>query len=124
MYAKFLTPTSTGSYNQYRVVNSVIGGQTATPVGVYNDWTINFDNLVGWEHYWTPEKWAKIGAVIFGIRTQPQGPYGLGTGIIYVDDIRLVDRPGCTPLVGDFDGDCKVTFADVKIFASYWLDGK
>jgi hypothetical protein len=124
MYAKFLTPRTDGSYTSIRVVNSVIGGQTATPIGVYYDWTINFDNLAGWENFWGPEKWAKIGAIIFGIRTQPVGPYGLGKGTIYVDDIRLVDRPGCTPLVGDLNGDCKVDFKDVKEFTDYWLMGK
>ena len=125
MYAKFLWPRADGAYSKFRIVNSVIGGSTSSYPGVYYDWTINFDNLAGWQNGWGPEQMGRIGGIIFGIRTQPNGPYGLGKGTIYVDDIRLVDRPGCSGNpVGDLNKDCRVNFADVHEFALYWLMGK
>jgi hypothetical protein len=135
MYARFLCniygqipePYPTGwdltGPDKFDIANSVIGGQTATPADVYSDWTINFDNLAGWINFYTELR--HVDAIIFGIRTQSEGPYGLGKGTIDVDDIRLVDRPGCTPLEGDLNNDCRVDFRDVKIFATlYWLEGK
>lgn len=105
------------------IANSVIGGSTALYPGVYYDWTINFDNLAGWT--WGHNNLNYVGAIIFGIQSQPTIPHGLGKGTIDVDDIRLVDRPGCSGNpVGDFDGNCIVNFADVDEFANYWLMGK
>jgi hypothetical protein len=126
MYAKFIDLTECFSPpDKWGVVNSVIGGQTASPPGVYYDWTIDFDNLAGWQNNLSQVNMTRIGAIIFGIQTQPVGPYGRGKGTIYVDDIRLVDRPGCSGNpVGDLNKDCRVNFADVHEFALYWLMGK
>jgi len=105
-------------------VGWVTGGSTLEYPGVYSDWTINFDNYIA------GPKGAAVGrthveAILFRIQTQSVGPYGLGRGTIYVDDIRLIDRPGCNaPPVGDLNKDCNVNFADVQILALYWLMGK
>ncbi len=132
MYAKFLNDIY-GTYGKggfsltgpdaRDIANSVVGGSTSTYPGVYNDWTINFDNLAGWT--WGHNNLRHVGAIIFAVRTQPAGPYGLGKGTIDVDDIRLVDLPGCSGNpAGDLNKDCRVNFADVKEFALYWLMGK
>jgi len=107
----------------YDIANSVIGGSTSDSPGVYNNWTINLHNLAGWT--WGHTDLSHVGAIIFGIQTQPVGPYGLGRGTIDVDDIRLIELPGCSaPVVGDLDNDCNVDFQDVDMFALYWLMGK
>jgi hypothetical protein len=103
------------------IANSVIGGSTSVRPGEYYDWTINLDKLVGWT--WTHTNLQHVGGIIFGIQSQPLGPYGKGTGTIDVDDIRLVDRPSCTPFVEDLTGDCRVDFNDVREFVKYWLEG-
>jgi hypothetical protein len=128
MYAKFIDLTWVDfppTPDKYGVVNSVIGGSTASYPDDWYPWTINLHNLAGWQNYGGPANMTRIGAIIFGIRTQSEGPYGLGTGTIDVDNIRLVELPGCSaPPVGDLNGDCKVDFKDVKEFTDYWLDGK
>jgi hypothetical protein len=129
MYAKFFDitqgPPPPTNLDKYDEVGRVIGGSTSTRPGEYYDWTINLDNYVPGP-YGTPiGNRTNVGAIGFGIRTQSVGPYGLGRGTIYVDDIRLVDRPGCSGNpVGDLNNDCRVNFADVKIFTIYWLMGK
>jgi hypothetical protein len=130
MYAKFLNDIygtyGKGGYDltgpdKRDIANSVIGGSTAVRPDEYYDWTINLDKLVGWT--WTHTNLQHVGAIIFGIQSQPLGPYGTGTGTIDVDDIRLVDRPGCTPLVEDLTGDCRVDLNDLRAFVTYWLEG-
>ena len=133
MYVKFLDDIY-GTYetdggtdptgpDKYDIANSINGGSTSTNPGMYYDWTINLDNLVGYT--WGHTNLSHVVALIFGIRTQAVGPYGLGRGTIYVDDMRLIDRPGCSaPVVGDLDNDCNVDFQDVDIFAFFWLMGK
>jgi hypothetical protein len=132
MYAKFLNDIyTTGPYglgdptgpDKSDIANSVIGGHTLGTDPNYSDWTINFDNLEGWTA--GHNNLQHVGAVMFGIRTQAEKPYGHGTGIIDVDYIRLVDRPECSGNpAGDLNDDCEVNFEDVRIFIYYWLMGK
>jgi len=152
MYARFLndiygtygmggdyrTSTSPGPYkyaDRKDVANTIIGGSTlGDHPDEYYDWTINFDDLGAWTwgHNAGDGTFLQhVGAIIFGIQTQPEGPYGHGTGTIDVDDIRLRDRPACSgnPAgdihpAGDPMGNCMVNLEDVKEFALYWLEGK
>jgi hypothetical protein len=54
----------------------------------------------------------------------PAGTQPGGSGILYVDDIRLY-IPRCLPTfatpAGDLDGDCDVDFADLRVMATDWL---
>lgn len=127
MYAKFMMPNSQGKYiSGNRIVNSVLGGSTSEHPDEWYPWTINLHNLAGWENNWTVNNMKTIGAFIFGIRGQPEAPYGgPGKGTIDVDKIELIDLPGCSaPIASDLNGDCKVDFGDLADFLLYWLDGK
>ncbi len=134
MYAMFLNDID-GTYghggggaglDKYDIAKVVVGGATDDhdPNTEWDRWTIDIDRVdSAWPNFhWDLEH---VGAIIFGIQTQPEGPYGVGTGTIDVDDIILIDKEGCSgKLAGDFDEDCEVNFVDVKIFTDYWLMGK
>jgi len=130
MYAKFLDKTKstpTTGYNKEDLVAYCVGGSTDVNEGEWVPWTINLNNMFLNGSYLTQRpRLMKIGAIVFGIQDQPNGPWGLGTGTIDMDKIELVDLPGCSapPLVGDLNNDCRVNFVDYVIFANYWLDGK
>jgi hypothetical protein len=140
MYTKFLNniydncPGYTGSDktgpDKFDWANTIIGGNTAgTHPDEYYRWRISLDNLGDWQYGHSDLHC--VGAIIFGIQSQPVKPYGYGKGTIDVDDIWLIDVPDCEPPpppVGDLhppgDLNCKVTLEDVKFFTDYWLEGK
>lgn len=131
MYVKFLDNKWDGSTNfsKIDIVYEVIGGSTDVNAGEWIPWNIDLSRMtvVG---SGTPLSLTRINGIIFGIRAQRDGPWGLGQGTIDIDKIELVDTYGCTGYpIGDIYlpngiGDCLVNFRDYVIFANYWLDGK
>jgi hypothetical protein len=150
MYAKFLNDIY-GTYGKggrdltgpdyYDVAMIVVGGSTDDPNAAteWDTWTINLDSG-SWDIYRncnTGGYWnfghvdlEHVGAIIFGIRDQPDGPWGQGQGTIDVDDVVLVDEAGCAgnPVADlayeSVSQDCEVTFEDVWVFTQFWLAGK
>ena len=134
MYAKFLDVTKANktTISKEDIVRTIVGGSTDVNAGEWYPWNINIqvsDANTGWETAYvqnnTITNWRRISAIIFGIQTQPNGPYDAdGHGIIDVDTIQL-SVPGCpSNPVGDFNLDCVVNIRDADEFAYYWLMGR
>lgn len=133
MYVKFLDKTKfspTTSYQKEDQIAHIVGGATDINEGEWVPWTSNFSSMGFDITLGLQGRLQKIGAIVLGVAAQPDGPWGLGQGIIDIDKIELIDTPGCTGYpIGDIRltngiGDCIVNFRDYVIFANYWLDGK
>ncbi len=132
MYVKFLDKTKstpTTGYNKEDLVAHCYGGATDVNAGQWVPWITDLTRMTveGAPMFYYP-RLRQIGGIVFGIRDQPNGPWGLGQGTIDVDKIELVDLPGCSKPIAerlaDLNNDCLVNFADYVIFAQYWLDGR
>lgn len=80
-------------------------------------WRINLQNL-------TSLNLSHIRTISIGLRTKPAQPFKVIRGIVFFDDIRLYpsrcleqNRPNA-----DFNGDCAVSFEDLREMANSWLD--
>jgi len=85
----------------------------------WQEWSIALQEFASAGVKLTSVKTMYIGV---GNRTTPQAG---GTGTLYFDDIRLYwprCRPELVALTGDFDGDCLVSYADLAMLASDWLN--
>ena len=126
MYAKFLDMTRyppTTSPQKQDIVKIIIGGSTDTHPDEWHQWIIHLDGGT-WQNNGSPVNMTRINAIIFGIQSLPEGPWGEGKGTIDVDLMEMVDLPGCSaPLTGDLTNDCKVNFEDLACFVANWLVG-
>ncbi|HUT45263.1 MAG TPA: LamG domain-containing protein [Sedimentisphaerales bacterium] len=65
-----------------------------------------------------------IESIAIGFYADPGNPYGIGSGIVYFDDIRLYSSRCLEENMpdADFNGDCLVNFEDLEEMAFSWLD--
>ncbi len=92
-------------------------GSTYSPVG-WAEWTAMLDDYIGYD----PAELDEVTAINIGCYS-PEEDSTAGSGVIDIDDIRIVYPDYCASyLVGDINGDCQVDFTDFAIMGQNWLD--
>jgi hypothetical protein len=96
-------------------------GSTKTPAGTWSEWVVDLskDLLFVNRTSTSNNDIYNVGSIVFYVCNELQFTGGPGT--IYVDDVALTTK--CTNSASDFNGDCKVDFKDLKVFADNWLKG-
>jgi hypothetical protein len=96
-------------------------GSTQTPTG-WSEWVIDLKNDLAFKSPTTRsvDDLKNIGKIVVYGCSEMQFMGGHGT--IYFDDMKLESK--CSSPGSDFNGDCKVNFKDLSIFAQNWLGGK
>lgn len=95
-------------------------GSTQTPTG-WSEWIVDLNTDLVYRNRTSSSgnDLYNVGTMVFYVcnRLAFQG----GPGTLYLDDISLTGE--CASSESDFNGDCKVDFADLKTFADNWLSG-
>jgi hypothetical protein len=122
LYVKFFNNSTDD--NTYIAGEKKLGaedGSTSSPAGVWSDWQVDLHNLdysfASGNGYTNLAQITNMAGFMIGTLGQDGG-----TGFINVDDIVLEKGQLCDgTFTADFNGDCKVNFADFSRFAVDWL---